>query len=822
MKTFYISAIALLLLFTTGYAQVGIGTTVPKAQLEIVASNQAAPSNSDGLIIPKVNAFPAVNPGAAQQSMLVYLTTISAGKAPGFYYWDNNTTSWVNINAKAGWELTGNAGTSSATNFIGTTDNNDVNFKRNNVRAGHLGATNTSWGTSALNLNATGTHNVALGASALVLNSAGSSNVAVGATALGNNQANEIVGVGASALLSNTTGQFNTAVGTNAARSNTTTNCVTSIGYNSLYYNTASFNTAMGVNALSNNQTGEWNTAFGVDALKANTIGHHNTALGDASMLANVSGEQNTAVGHLAMATLNSGMFNVALGMNSFAKNQNGSSNTALGTGALYWHATGNDNTALGMEAMNNQTAGNNNIAIGKGANVPSLTGSDQLSIANVIYGTGMFSAATAKIGIGTAAPSSKFHLLGSSTGMTPNPFALATIEGSSLSYVNLLANDESGLLFGEDGNATRGGILYNSDFMMFRTGGNVNRMIIGPAGNVAIGNITPNYPLHFPATVGDKISLWGSLANHYGFGIQASLLQIHTDGATSDVAFGYGSSSAFTETMRIKGNGNLGIGTSAPATKLHVMKSSTGMSPNPFAVATIEDNDASYLNLLSNDESGLLFGEDGDATRGGIVYNSDFMLLRTGGNINRVAIAPTGNVAIGNFVAQYPLSFATSVGDKISLSGGAGNHYGFGVQASLMQIHTDAATSDIAFGYGSSGAFTEAARIKGNGDVSVNGFTKLGATAPSIKILKLTGNTATTQGASVPIVHGLTPSKILQVSVMVEYLSNSYICQGYTTNTGYEYEWYINGGTLYLINKALNSANILNKPYKILITYEQ
>ena len=70
----------LLLLFFTSIivqAQVGINTTNPNAQLDIRSSNQAAPSNTDGILIPKVDTFPATNPTAAQQGMLVYLTTTS-------------------------------------------------------------------------------------------------------------------------------------------------------------------------------------------------------------------------------------------------------------------------------------------------------------------------------------------------------------------------------------------------------------------------------------------------------------------------------------------------------------------------------------------------------------------------------------------------------------------------------------------------------------------------------------------------------------------------------------------------------------------------
>ncbi|SMP05155.1 hypothetical protein [Chryseobacterium profundimaris] len=86
--------------------------------------------------------------------------------------------------------------------------------------------------------------------------------------------------------------------------------------------------------------------------------------------------------------------------------------------------------------------------------------------------------------------------------------------------------------------------------------------------GNVGIGTPTPGFPLNFANAVGDKISLYGNSGNNYGFGIRGYQLQIHTDFIGSDVVFGYGSSSSdtsLTETMRIKGNGNVGIGTPNP-----------------------------------------------------------------------------------------------------------------------------------------------------------------------------------------------------------------------------------------------------------------
>ena len=127
-------------------SQVGINTTSPSAQLDIRSSSQATPSNTDGILIPKIDTFPATNPTAAQQGMLVYLTTTSGTDLPGFYYWDNSSNDWISIsNSKNSWTTTGNAGTNAATNFIGTTDNVPLQFRTNNIRSGLLDIQNDNY-----------------------------------------------------------------------------------------------------------------------------------------------------------------------------------------------------------------------------------------------------------------------------------------------------------------------------------------------------------------------------------------------------------------------------------------------------------------------------------------------------------------------------------------------------------------------------------------------------------------------------------------------------------------------------------------------------
>lgn len=93
---------ALFTLFMTGLAsaQVAVMHTNPKSIFDVEASNPAAPASTDGLLIPRVNALPATNPGADQDGMLIFLTTPTTEYKKGHYYWDNTITKWTFFGAE--------------------------------------------------------------------------------------------------------------------------------------------------------------------------------------------------------------------------------------------------------------------------------------------------------------------------------------------------------------------------------------------------------------------------------------------------------------------------------------------------------------------------------------------------------------------------------------------------------------------------------------------------------------------------------------------------------------------------------------------------
>lgn len=228
-------------------------------------------------------------------------------------------------------------------------------------------------------------------------------------------------------------------------------------------------------------------------------------------------------------------------------------------------------------------------------------------------------------------------------------------------------------------------------------------------AEKVGIGTSTSGFPLGFKDELGDKISLYGESGASFGFGIQDNLLQIHTQATNSDIAFGSGSSSNFNETMRIKGNGNVGIGNSTPGFPL-----------------SFKNNLGEKISLWSSESNTSFgFGIQDAVLQIYTPFTADDVVFGTGSSakLNEVMrIKGNGNVGIGTSTPGFPLSFKDDLGDKICLYGPSGAHYGFGIQSNLLQVYTSFNQADIAFGYGSSGSFTETMRVINNRAIQLGG----------------------------------------------------------------------------------------------------
>ncbi len=318
-------------------AQVGIGTTSPNGALDVNSSTQ-------GLIIPRVSlsnvtiSAPVIDPvsgGNPVTSTLVYNTNTSSvgtnSVFPGFYYW--NGTKWVRLVSESSWLLNGNSNTNASINFLGTLDNNDLVFKRNNIHAGRLSETNTAFGFSSFKSNTSGNNNTAIGVSALEFNTTGFQNTAIGKSSLMlNSSGNYNVAIGYSSLERNTSGILNTAIGHSSLYNNLNGRSNVAIGKSSMERNISGMNnTAVGYNSLYNNQTGNDNIAVGEGAMERNINGGRNIAIGNASLYNNQTTSNCLSIGHDSQTANLSGQFNISLGNNSLSANQSGSNNIAIG-----------------------------------------------------------------------------------------------------------------------------------------------------------------------------------------------------------------------------------------------------------------------------------------------------------------------------------------------------------------------------------------------------------------------------------------------------------------------------------------------------------
>jgi trimeric autotransporter adhesin len=362
------------------------------------------------------------------------------------------------LSAAPAWQLSGNAGITGA-NFIGTTNNQPLKFRVNNLLAGQLSTSNLGLGLTALYNNSTGYSNVAIGNHALYKNTSNNNLVAVGDSALYNNDTNGETGmllregkantaVGGKALFTNTWGANNTALGFYTSYKNTTGSFNTAVGTNGMYNNTSGYhntaigseallenttgnsNTAVGRNAMYKNTSGDYNAATGVHALFFNTVGTQNVAIGSFALYRNTSASYNTATGYESLYANTIGYANTANGYQVLNKNIESSYNTGTGYQSLYFNTIGNFNSAYGSYSLYQNSSGGFNTASGNQSMFNNINGQKNAAMGHNSLYNNQFGSNNVAIG----SSSLEFNVSGS------NNIAIGASAGTTSSFSNTIS----------------------------------------------------------------------------------------------------------------------------------------------------------------------------------------------------------------------------------------------------------------------------------------------------------------------------------------------------------------------------------------------
>lgn len=758
-------------------AQVGINTTTPKAQLEIKSSNETTPANTDGLLIPKINAFPVTNPTADQQGMLVYLTTTVGSNVPGFYYWNNPSSTWISIgnNNNSGWNLTGNTGTNSNTNFIGTTDNQDLVIKQFNIQSGRISETNTFLG-RASGLLSTGFNNTFLGARAGRNNASGTQNVMIGldSGSFGTSGTNNVF-VGMSSGNSNNADQ-NTFVGSFSGMQNST-------GLNNSFFGTTS--------GLSNT-SGGFNTFIGAFAGENNTTGIRNTMLGSNANVGTNNLTNATAIGFNAHVNSSNAMVLGSInGVNGATSSVNVGIGTATPSRRLHVAngesgAASSTNTGIVLESNTNvyqhfltpSTAENGLLfgtdlnSIGSSIIYNNVSNTDGFQFRTGGNFTRMTLTNTGNLGIGTVSPARRLHVANGSSGATSNANAGVVVESNANVFQHFLTpfTAENGLLFGTDTNSIGSGLIFNNastlNGLQFRTGGNFTRMTLTGGGNLGIGTVTPLDRLHIVGNIRIEDGTQGAgkilTSDVNGKAIWSTAGSIAS--GTLDQAYDFGGAglgrtiTADAGAVNIQGTGGLlvsgktGLGTVTPVTDVEIVGNNVTTGPSTYGNLHIRTIDDFAADIGASISLGGMFGTASTRNFGtiearkstnNIFEQNAYLIFKTLGSgilSERMRITSNGDVGIGTSTPQSKLHV---VGNLTIVDGNQALGKVLTSDANGTATWSTAGTIasgtlDQAYDFGGAGngrtitADTGAVTINGTDGLVVTGTSGSGAIAPS------------------------------------------------------------------------------------------
>ena len=666
-------------------AQVGIGTTIPNGALDIT-------STTDGLLIPRValtittSALPLTTPTISE---IVYNTATVADVTPGYYYW--NGTIWVRLltSVPAGWNTTGNTGTSATTNFVGTTDAVDFVTRTNNTEK-------------------------------MRVTSAG--NVGIGSTT-----PTSLLEVGSA------TSNASAAITTKTATSVSAFTPATFADYNGgviqSTYPGGATGQVLNIAATGSN-SGNWPSHISLHT--RNNLGTNATEKVRITAAGNVGIGTTTPAAKLDVATgttTNQTAVNATGSINDFL--QFNIQNTSTGTQAQSGYSATADNgtstTGFAWMGINNSTfnyptaynigAANDVTYVGSGQDMYVANANNTKSI---IFSTGtattpffserMRITNAGNVGINTPSPTNKLHITtgtaGSSglrfTNLTSTNFLATNASGDVVSATTGATNGAFWGLTGNTGTSAATNFVGTTDAVDFITRtNNTEKMRVTSAGNVGIGSTTPlgRFQVNNASDI-NGITVRGSADwDALSIAHDGNIAYMSAAGAnaisfrTNTINTGDYLTAAYTEQMRITNTGNVGIGTTAPAAKLDVAAGTTTNQTGVNLTGSIND----FLQFNVQNTS------TGTQAQSGYSATAD----------NGTATTGFAWMGINNSTFNFPTAYNIGAANDVTYVGSGQDMY----------IANANNTKSIIFSTGKATTpfFTERARILNNGRFLIN-----------------------------------------------------------------------------------------------------
>lgn len=623
-------------------------------------------STGKGVLVPRMNKAQKNAIISPATGLLVFQ---DAPDSVGFYFYNGTAWLWMATATNiTGWATTGNAGTDTSVNFIGTTNNMPLRFKVNNQWNGQFdpnnsnyfigsnagrfntGIVNTAFGASSLPNNNSGNFNTAFGGGAMISNTTGSSNVAMGNTALANHKfGDNNVALGSNAMNGDTSGTNNTAVGafTLFQSRNVTDNVA--IGQSSLFnHKSGNNNVAIGSFSMFSDTTGVQSVAVGVSAMRFAGNSGFNTAVGNNSLsLAGqgvvnngLFGNFNTALGYNSAKGIRSGFGNVVIGNEALSADSNSTANVVIGNGAMsglnsggtqniaigYFamaDAKGNRKTAIGVSALNNDTSAIGNTAVGYLALSSNRRGVNNVAMG--VYALQNNISGSRNTAIGDSALRVQSFSVGNATNHFTN--------NTAIGYKALLNNQPTLITDGLD-NTALGSLAGQSN-----TTGTGNTFL-GSASNTSPGTLTNATAIGFQSQTTQSNSM-----------VLGSINGIN--GATSSV--------------------NVGVGTNTPDARLHIVRNGASGGTYQAESGLILENSSIFTMQFSTPNGVPALIRSGNAStpqRSGITFEADSSInFNSGGSLNRMIIDNTGFVGVRTSAPLSYLDVSGSTANAIQTS---------------------------------------------------------------------------------------------------------------------------------------------------------